>query len=280
MFDNLESINCPFCKLTSGSVWAKENGFNAIKCSNCSFIYVNPRPKRSIIKQSVEEGIHSYLANPRSKVNRRIKAKISIYKKIFKTFLPDIWRKKTPIGWLDVGAGFGEIIQAVAALAPANSCIEGIEPMKPKVAVASKFKLNINEGYIEQVNKKLDFISFINVFSHLDDIDDFLKKCNDHLTDSGELIIETGNMADLGSATNAPGELDLPDHLMFAGEKHINGFLERNDFKVADHISYRRDTILNFVKSIIKRLMGRPVNISIPYTSKYRTIIYRAKKLN
>lgn len=280
MNDNLELVNCPYCKLNTGQIWASENGFNAIKCDNCNFIYVNPKPKKSIVKQSIEEGVHSYLSHPRSKVTRRIKPKVEIYKRVFNTLLPDVWKNNKPISWLDVGAGFGEIIQAVAALAPANSLIEGIEPMKQKVAVAKRLNLNVNEGYIEDVEKKFDFISFINVFSHIDDIDGFLKECNNHLTDSGELIIETGNMADLKSVSEAPGELDLPDHLMFAGEKHIIGFLERNDFKVINQISYRRDTLLNFIKAIIKKLIGRPANISIPYTSKYRTIIYRAKKIS
>jgi 2-polyprenyl-3-methyl-5-hydroxy-6-metoxy-1,4-benzoquinol methylase len=279
MSDNLEYVNCPYCNVTDGQVWAKENGFSAIKCDNCNFIYVNPRPKRSLIKQSVEEGMHSYLSDPRSKVTRRIKTKINIYERKFSNLLPDVWQKKMPVSWLDVGAGFGEIIQAVSALAPANSSIEGIEPMKPKVALARKLNLNVKEGYLEQVDKTFNFISFINVFSHLDNIDDFLKECNNHLADSGELIIETGNMADLKSASNAPGELDLPDHLMFAGEKHIIGFLERNNFEVLNSISYRRDTPLNFIKDVIKKLMGRSVNLSIPYTSEYRTIIYRAKKL-
>jgi len=279
MSDNLEYVNCPYCNVADGQVWAKENGFSAIKCDNCNFIYVNPRPKRSLIKQSVEEGMHSYLSDPRSKVTRRIKTKINIYERKFSNLLPDVWQKKMPVSWLDVGAGFGEIIQAVSALAPANSSIEGIEPMKPKVALARKLNLNVKEGYLEQVDKTFNFISFINVFSHLDNIDDFLKECNNHLADSGELIIETGNMADLKSASNAPGELDLPDHLMFAGEKHIIGFLERNNFEVLNSISYRRDTPLNFIKDVIKKLMGRSVNLSIPYTSEYRTIIYRAKKL-
>lgn len=95
-----------------------------------------------------------------------------------------------------------------------------------------------------------------------------------------KLSIEIGNTAGLKSVREVPGDLDLPDHLMFAGEKHIIGFLERNNFKVISHISYRFDTGMNFVKSVIKKLIGRKVNISFPYTSKYRSVMYRAKKIN
>jgi len=276
----LELVNCPYCNLDDGSIWAKENGFDAIKCNNCNFIYVKNRPNRLIIQESVETGVHSYLSHPHSKISRRVKFKIKLYKKRFSTFLSDVWVATTPISWLDVGAGYGEIIQAVQALAPPNSYVEGIDPMKPKVNIARKLGLNVNEGYLDQVNKKFDYISFIDVFSHLDNIDDFLKKCNDHLKDGGELIIETGNTADLKSVREVPGDLDLPDHLMFAGEKHIIGFCERNHFRVVSRISYRVDTIMNFIKSIVKKIIGRKVNICIPYTSKYRSVIYRAKKIN
>ena len=280
MSDLLEFVNCPYCNLDDGTIWARENGFNATKCNNCNFIYVSNRPKRSIIRQSVETGLHSYLPNPQSKLSRRVKPKVKLYKKRFSTFLHDIWETQKPISWLDVGAGYGEIIQAVQALASPESYIEGIDPMKQKVIAARKLGLNVNEGYLDDVNKEFNYISFIDVFSHLDDVDDFLKKCYDHLKEGGELIIETGNTADLQSVHEVPGDLDLPDHLMFAGEKHIIGFLERNNFKVVSHISYRIDTITNFVKSIIKKLIGRKVNISIPNTSKYRSVIYRAKKIN
>ena len=139
----LEFVNCPYCNLNDGSIWAKENGFNAIKCNNCNFIYVNNRPNRSIIQQSVETGLHSYLSHSHSKISRRVKPKIRLYKKRFKTFLSDVWLAKNPVSWLDVGAGYGEIIQAVEALAPQNSYVEGIDPMKPKVNRARKLGLNV-----------------------------------------------------------------------------------------------------------------------------------------
>jgi 2-polyprenyl-3-methyl-5-hydroxy-6-metoxy-1,4-benzoquinol methylase len=277
--DIVEKINCPFCNADNGNIWASENGFNALKCNNCGFIYVSPRPKNEIIKNSVETGLHSYLSDPRSKVTRRIHSKITSYSKIFKVLLNDVWQKNEAVRWLDVGAGFGEILQSVALVAPANSYVEGIEPMKAKAEMARKFGQNVNEGYLEHVENKFDFISFINVFSHIDDIDDFLEKCNKLLNDSGELIIETGNAADLKSPLEVPGELDLPDHLMFAGEAHIVGLLDRAGFKVIDKISFRADTVSNFLKSIVKKLIGRQVNIVIPYTSPFRTLIYRAKKI-
>ena len=44
--------------------------------------------------------------------------------------------------------------------------------------------------------------------------------------------METGNLADLDRREDFPGELGLPDHLTFAGEAHLLGFLERAGFEL------------------------------------------------
>ncbi len=278
MNNQFEVINCPFCQSANGKTWASENGFDLTKCDSCGFLYIQKRPNNSLIKESVQQGIHSYLGNQRSKVTKRIAFKINMYESIFKELLQDVWAKKQPIKWLDVGAGFGEITQAVTNLAEQGSLIKGIEPMKPKVEVAVGLGLNVQQGFLSDVEEKFDFISFINVFSHIDDINLFFKQCNQRLNDFGEMIIETGNIADLANVKDVPSELDLPDHLMFAGKKHIEGFLVKYGFEVIAIKEFRRDGIMNFVKCIVKKIMGRQTNIVIPFTSQYRTMIFRAKK--
>ena len=275
-----ENINCPFCSLNDGTVWAIENGFSAVKCNHCGFIYVNPRPARTLIKDSVEGGMHTYLEKPRSKRTRRIKKKVGIYRNLLKNLIDDVIAEGIPIRWLDVGAGYGEIVQAATLIAPPNSYVEGIEPMLFKAARARNTGLNVKSGYLDEVETKFNVISFINVFSHIDDINRFFKKCNELLLDSGQLIIETGNIADLKSPVETLGELDLPDHLMFAGEKHVEGLLEKYGFKIIKKNIQRRDTFTNFAISLIKKLLGRQTRITLPYTSNYRALIFRAQKIS
>ena len=72
----------------------------------------------------------------------------------------------------------------------------------------------------------------------------------------GEFFIETGNIGDLSSYKEVPTELDLPDHLVFAGESTIIKFLEDAGFKIITIKRKRKDDLLNFIKSIIKKLIG------------------------
>ncbi|MDD2646448.1 MAG: methyltransferase domain-containing protein [Patescibacteria group bacterium] len=277
MNNKVEAINCPYCHKSENIPWAKENEFTAVKCLNCGLVYVNPRPCLSLIDEAVKTGVHREINHKRTAVTHRAASKINLYKKIIADMFSDVWLDSKEISWLDVGAGFGEVLEAVLSLAPKGSKIEGLEPMEPKRTYAEKRGLTIRGGYLNSLEEKFSFLSLINVFSHLPDFDIFLEDVRRVLLPGGEFLIETGNIADLDSRDEVPTELDLPDHLVFAGEKHIISYLTRNGFSVVNIKRRRKDGIINFVKNIIKKIMGQRVSLRIPYTSKYRTILIRAR---
>lgn len=276
----VESIVCPFCGESENLPWAQENGFTAVKCLGCGLVYVNPRPSLSLISEAVQTGVHSGVDHGRTAIVRRVGAKVTRYKKILASMFADVWGKSKKISWLDVGAGYGEVVEAVSALVPTGSKVEGLEPMKPKAVHARARGLTIREDYLSEVLEKFDFLSIINVFSHIPDFRVFLKDVKRVLVDNGEIFIETGNIADLTGSHHAPTELDLPDHLVFAGEKHIIGYLSEAGFAVLEIRRMRKDGLINFAKNIIKKLIGRQVTLAIPYTSRYRSILIRAKLLS
>ena len=188
-----------------------------------------------------------------------------------------MWASPAPIAWLDVGAGYGEVVEAVAALAGKGSRIEGIEPMKPKAAAAQARGLNVRSVYLSELAAgEFDYVSLINVFSHLPDFRSFLVSVKRVLKPQGELFIETGNIADLADVSQAPVELDLPDHLVFVGEPQLARFLQEAGFQIVKVEKRRRDGLLAVGKNVIKRVIGRRVNLTMPYTSAYRTLLIRA----
>lgn len=272
-----EYINCPSCNDNNNSIWATENGYTAVKCQNCRLIFVNPRPVESMISEAVKTGVHKELDHKRTAIVRRVPGNIALYKRILASIFADIWQKNKPISWLDIGAGYGEFIEAVSKLAPSGSNIEGLEPMKPKADDAKKRGLNIREAYLHEITEKYDFVSLINVFSHIPDFNNFLKDIKNVLKPRGEIFLETGNIADLDSVDKVPTELDLPDHLVFAGEESIKKFLSNAGFSFIVIEKRHKDTILNALKNIVKKILNRKVTLALPYTSPYRTLLIRAK---
>ena len=249
-----EAVNCPFCDKDESTPWKTENGYTAVKCVHCGLIYVNPRPLLSVIEEAVNTGVHREMLHGRTAIGRRVGSKIRRYRSILLPMFADVWQRSTPISWLDVGCGFGEFIQAVSMLAPSGSSIVGLEPMNPKVKAARERGLNVHEGYLIEVKERFDFISLINVLSHIPNFREFLEDIKNKLNPGGTVFIETGNIGDLQGYYQVPTELDLPDHLVFAGERHTIDWLREAGFSIVDVKKKRKDGIVNFGKTVVKRI--------------------------
>jgi SAM-dependent methyltransferase len=273
----LEMTPCPYCGSERHQPWAEEIGFMAVRCQTCALIYCNPRPSLAAINSAVRTGVHAAEAHRLDVRARRIGTKVTYYRRAFRVLFDDVWDSARPISWLDVGAGYGEVLEAVTALAPAGSRVEGLEPMKPKAQRARERGLKITEDYLRPEHPKVDIISVVDVFSHIPSFSSFLADLRTVLKPSGELFVETGNLADLERRDEFPGELGLPDHLVFAGEKQLLGYLDHAGFEVVRIQRRRIDGVVNLAKNVAKKLIGRPTAIRLPYTSKYRQLLVRAR---
>jgi SAM-dependent methyltransferase len=273
----LEPIACPYCGSDHHTPWAEEIGFAAVRCSGCGLLYCNPRPAAALIDAAVRTGAHGPEAAGLVVTARRVGSKVARYRRLFGDLFADLWRGGKPVSWLDVGAGYGEVVEAVKSLAPAGSRVVGLEPMKPKAAAARQRGLEMIEDYLHPGLPKVQVVSVVDVFSHIPDFGAFLADVRAVLVPGGELFLETGNLADLERRQQFPYELGLPDHLVFAGERHLVGWLERAGFEVVGIRRWRIDGLVNLAKNLVKKLIGRPAAFGIPYTSRYRQIQLRAR---
>lgn len=272
-----EVIDCPYCGGPDYSPYDLERGYAAVRCRGCGFLYVNPRPTAQAIEAAVRTGVHGNEAQKLNVVARRQEAKVTEYRNILRGLFDDVWQADKPVHWLDVGAGYGEIMEVVMHLAPAGSTVEGLEPMLPKAEQARSRGLKVTADYLGPSQPKAEFISAVDVFSHIPNFRDFLKDVAAALKPGGEIFVETGNLADIPHRKDFPGELGLPDHLTFAGEEHLRGFLDQAGFDVVRIEKRRIDDATYFTKNVIKKILGRPVKFAIPYTSAYRRLLIRAR---
>lgn len=274
----VERIACPCCGNLPCIPWARERGFTLVRCESCRLLYVNPRPLAADIDHGVRLGHHEIDGQKVDVRARRIAAKVGTYQALFQKIFPNDLLSRHPITWVDYGAGYGEIVQAVSNLAAPESKIIGVEPMTHKVSVARSLGINMTEGYPKPGMHQADFISMINIFSHVPDFHELLAIASDNLKPEGEIVIETGNVADLERREEFFNVLDLPDHLVFCGESQLNRYLDNAGFEIAAMHSMRVDGFSNFAKNIVKKILGRPVSVSLPYMSNYRQLIVRARR--
>ena len=273
----LEDCNCPYCGSSSKKQWGIEKGFHTVRCTGCDFLYLSPRPSQEIRTSATDTGSHG-AADGMDISERYIPAKSAIYRNILAETFADVWSNKASVIWVDIGSGYGEVMDAVRSLASSDSKVMGIEPMAVKANSAINRGLQVQIGYVGAQSEKAQYASLINVFSHIYDFDSLLKDIHALLLDKGELFMETGDMTKIERREQLPFELGSPDHVAFASEKHIRGFLDRNGFEIVSISHKRVDGLVSTVKNIVKKAIGRDVVIKVPYTSDYRSMFVRARK--
>ena len=269
---------CPCCDGELRSYWASESGFDVVRCGDCGLLYVHPMPDPDYVESAVRTGLHRLsgaIVNVRS---RRIPAKIQHYKKRMSLMMADVLTRGEPVTWVDVGCGYGEFIEAMQAILPPGSRVVGVEPMAHKAEAARQRGLEVINDYLQPRQFEADFISNMDVFSHISDYRGFLQAVVTNLKPTGEMIVETGNTADLQSRSQAPNEMGLPDHLVFAGRATMDRYFASGGLRVKDVVEERFDTMLQMTKNLIKLAIGRPSYVAVPYTSPYRQLIFRAER--
>lgn len=275
--NSLEHVPCPLCRGKRHEPWGWENGYACVRCASCGLLYVTPRPAAAYIDRAVQLGVHASEQVEMNVVGRRAGWKVPRFRKSLQGVMPDLARERGPLRWLDVGAGFGEFVEAVRSLAPEGSTCEGIEPMVRKAQDAQQRGLPVRAAMMEDVQERYDVISLIDVFSHIPDFHAFLRNIQRLLKPGGEILLKTGNAADLRYRSQFPGPLTLPDHLTFGGEPQVRRFLEEAGFEVVDVRADRMDGIVYSLRNLAKWILRHPVCLSLPYTSPARILWIRAR---
>jgi hypothetical protein len=143
--------------------------------------------------------------------------------------------------------------------------------------VAQKRGLPVDTTSLSQVTDRFTHLSLINVFSHLPDPVEFLRQLAELLAPSGKLLLVTGNAADI-SRDEYPGNLYLPDHLIFGGQESVKAVLEKAGFQIVTLRAYADVTTMDgpFVTTLkngIRRMMGKPaVPSRLPQGSRFRSL--------
>ena len=274
----LEDIPCPLCAQHAPIPWARESGYDAVKCGNCGLVYVSPRPNAAAVSEAVQLGQHATETGVLDVKFKRSKRRVRDLRLVVEAMYADTIATGKAVTWLDVGAGYGEFIEALEGALPAGSDVSGIEPMRHKAEIAQSYGVSVRSAPLASVEAATyDVVSLMNVFSHVPDFRTFLGELRTKIKPGGELFLQTGNGGDLSRRSAYPDTLYLPDHLVFAGEQHIEGFFGQAGFRLIGKTARRFDTPMRAVKAVAKRLLGRPSYLVVPYASDFRTVFYRAR---
>jgi 2-polyprenyl-3-methyl-5-hydroxy-6-metoxy-1,4-benzoquinol methylase len=234
----LERVPCYVCGSETGTPWASENGFDMQRCSTCKLLFVNPRPVLASIDEASQSGMHAGDGTLDVSSRHGGERRIHSYELKLAELYPSDELRASRARWLDVGCGHGEFLEALGRVAGKSLRCVGSEPNRIKAASARSRGLDVTFRDLEAESEGYLYISLLNVYSHLPDPPAFLAKLRRLLEPGGELVLQTGNWAELERA-DVGDRLNLPDHLSFASEALVRTVLERAGYQVLSVHRYR-----------------------------------------
>lgn len=253
-----EEVNCYYCHSSESEFYDTENGFNLVKCKQCGLLYVNPRPQITDIEEAHQVGQHR--GEEIIDVTGNFKQqKVEQYLNILKDFYGINSELMAEKKWLDIGCGNGEFVKDLEIFTQGNCNVQGVEPNIYKQESAKKKGLNVSFFDLDKCETKYQFISLLNVYSHLPDPIKILENWSQLLTEKGELLIQTGDSANLDQKDHHRPYY-LPDHLSFVSEEILRDILQKIGFQIIKIQKYRFSefripTVKNIAKETLKLVM-------------------------
>jgi SAM-dependent methyltransferase len=201
-------------------------------------LFVNPRPALASIDKATESGMHAGDETLNVSGRHGGEPRVRTYERKLADLYPRDRLRGSTARWLDVGCGHGEFLEALGRTAGKSLRLVGSEPNRVKAAAARERGLDVSFRDLDAETQRYGYVSLLNVYSHLPDPPAFLTKLRNLLEPGGELVLQTGNWAELERA-DVGDKLSLPDHLSFASEELVGKALAQAGFEVLSVHRYR-----------------------------------------
>lgn len=254
----MEFVNCNLCGSNSTRRFMHINGFNIVKCKNCSLVYVNPR-----LKEGKLHGIYNktYYENPAFKDNQLALYGYEKYledkediKATFSRRLSTINKLSKKGNLLDIGCAYGFFLE----MARANGWkVKGLELSIEAYRFAkNKLKLPVLNITLEKAKFKsnsFDVVTMFDVIEHLPDPKAAIREIRRILKPNGLVVITTPDIGSFAAkilGKNWEEVKRVREHIYFFSKATLAKLLISLNFEVLKTESAGR---YFSVKSAIKR---------------------------
>ena len=220
--------NDQFDNIASGYDYEYEtcsNPWNVVRCNQCGFCWLNPRPCTDQLATIYPPDYYSYDLN--SSINPiALKAKKFIDRRKLESILKLVSGRAGR--YMDIGCGDGRFLYSAEDLGFARSDIYGLELDSHCVERLRREGFNVSAERIEDVvsvkDGSLDLVSMFHVIEHVDNPVEVVQKVAELLSDGGVFAVETPNMQSLDAklfSTSFWGGYHFPRHWTFFDESSL-----------------------------------------------------------
>ncbi|MCB0804787.1 MAG: class I SAM-dependent methyltransferase [Bacteroidales bacterium] len=230
---------CPVCSskhqnkfLESSDYFLSKKPFSINQCSDCGFLFTNPRPKDVDLPAYYDSKEYISHSNTKTGTVSKLYQLVRNYtlgKKV------QLITKYIPEGKvLDIGCGTGEFL---FTMQQSGFEVSGIEP-NPEARKFGQEKHGLTvypEEHLEKFQEtKFEVITMWHVLEHVSDLQNRMKQLKKLLHQSGILIIAVPNPASMDAAIYKKfwAAYDLPRHLFHFRKEDIKNLANQHGFNI------------------------------------------------
>lgn len=225
---------CPACHSDRLHPAFTFQGFDYKRCGDCGLLFISPGPtnEHTLWFLEVSEGLRLWRESMPQAVRQRRKP---MYVERAQ-YLADLIEKYgvTPDSLLEIGAGNGELAEALLEIMPNLSRVFLYEPQPlsfqhPKVEICESLEgLDAHGGGV-------DLVACFEVIEHIPDPDDLLDSVHTALSSDGLFVLSTPNERGFEMQVLKTLSTSLPfDHVCLYSPEALTRLLQRKGFEVVE----------------------------------------------
>lgn len=287
----VEEVNCDLCRRDAPSPLFKRKDrfsgqeYQIVSCSNCGFIYLNPRPSPEELPEHYPSDYEAYyLLNDHSSSRNQWHLQRALNLQL--NFIQQYASSRGRL--LDVGCATGNFLK----VGRDNGWqVVGVEPIEEAAKIAREYyQLNVFTGTLDSVDlddDSFDAITMWDVLEHLPSPTNALVRSHHLLKPDGLLVFSIPNLSSFDRYLFGKHWIgwDAPRHFNLFTEESLTQLLEKTGFKLLARkcIIGGKGTFLLSMDNFIKdKKLGSIVKSSYPVISAllwpYRQISYLLKR--
>jgi 2-polyprenyl-3-methyl-5-hydroxy-6-metoxy-1,4-benzoquinol methylase len=249
---NTKNYDCALCNNNNTKQLLVKQGFSIVQCSNCSFVYVNPRLEDEQLATIYE---HNYFKNKDyGYVGYEQEKRLRI--RNFEKWLNDaegFLSANALVNALDVGCAAGYCLDVMEARGWHSEGLELDEDICENLKKAGKIACHSSlENF--KTKRKYQVITLFDVIEHIPNIDGAFKKLNNLLDVNGIIIMVTPNHDSLQRRAFGKKWFQYKpiEHIQYFTIRGLNVFAKRNNLQIVHHAKCGQYADTDFLTNRLK----------------------------
>ena len=228
----LKNYNCSLCNANSTKTLLSKQGFSIVKCTGCSFVYVNPRVENEQLTTIYE---HNYFKNKDyGYVGYEQEKRLRV--KNFERWLKDAEKYipvNHPVSSLDVGCAAG---YCLALMNNKGWHTMGLELDEEMCEELQQNGYNVSKCTLEnfETEQKFSIITLFDVIEHIPNIDTAFSKLNSLLSEDGIVILVTPDHKSFQRKLFGKRWFQYKpiEHIQYFNRQSLKAFAQRNGLEI------------------------------------------------